>query len=150
MKKTVLFSIIVLTLLLTGCGENKLMCSYSSTNSYYGSDSIFVKYYFDKDGKIDNYVINEKMTYNDEYLKNNNKTMDSLYEDNKSYCDNIPKSDNIKCNFSRNGNTFKVIVKYNISKMSKEEIEKLQLADYMSLGKDGIKNQFKSQGFTCK
>lgn len=150
MKKISLCSIIVLLLLLTGCGEKKVMCSYSSSNSYYGSDNVFAKYIFSKDGKVTKYFINEKMTYNKQYLEDNNLTIDSIYEQGKEYCNNVPSSKNIKCSFSKSNNTINVTLEYNLSKMSKDEIKKLELDEYLSLTEEKVKTQYKSQGFTCK
>lgn len=150
MKKYIMLSVLILILLLTGCGEKKLTCSYSSSDSYHGSDEIFAKYIFDKNGKIDKYIINEKMTYNDKYLKDNNISIDSLYEQNKEYCKSMPSSKYIKCNFNKRGNSLTAVMEYQISKMTKEEIEKLELSDYATLSEKDIKTQFEAQGFTCK
>lgn len=150
MKKYNLLGVIVLLLIVTGCGERKLMCSYSSSDSYHGSDEVFTKYTFDKNGKVKKYVINEKMTYNDKYLKDNNITIESLYEQNKEYCKNLPSSKYIKCNFNRRGNSLTAVMEYELSKMSNEELKELQLTDYVSLGEKEIKKEFEAQGFTCK
>ena len=150
MKKIMFLSIIVLLVLVTGCGDKKLICQYSSTNSYYGSDNVFSKTLFDKKGKMTKYIINEKMSYNDQYLEDSGLTMDALYEQYKDYCSSLPESKNVECSFSKNGNTLTANVEYNISKMTEKEIEDLSLTSYVSLTEDEIKTQYKSQGFTCK
>ena len=148
MKKLLLFAFLIL--LLTGCGEKKLICSYSSSNSYYGSDSIYIKYTFNKKGNIAKYIVNEKISYNNQYLEGNNLTMDSLFEQSKEYCKNVPSSKNIKCNISKNGNSINVAMNYDVAKMTDKEKKELNLEEYISMNKEDIKKQFSSQGFTCK
>lgn len=151
MKKISLLGILVLCLLLSGCCEKKLLCSYSSTNSYYGSDNVLAKYIFKKDGTIDKYTINEKMVYNDTYLKATNTTIDAQYKNAQDYCkNNIPDSKNITCKVTKNKNSITVVIDYNLSKMTKEEIETLQLTEYIGFKQDDVKKQYEGQGFTCK
>lgn len=151
MKKISLFGILVLCLLLSGCGEKKLICSYSSTNSYYGSDNVLAKYTFKKDGTIDKYTINEKMVYNDVYLKATNTTIEDQYKNAQEYCKNsIPSSKNIVCKVTKNKNSLTVVIDYKLSKMTKEEIESLQLTQYISFKQDDVKKQYEDQGFACK
>ena len=150
MKKLYLFGIFALCLILSGCGEKKLMCSYSSTNSFYGSDSVLTKYYFKKDGTIDKYSINEKMTFNDAYLKSINSSMDDQFNSAKEYCSSIPESKNISCNVTKTKNSITVVIDYKLSKMTQEEIDTLQLTDYVNSKADDIKTQYEAQGFTCK
>ena len=151
MKKLYLLGIFALCVLLSGCSEKKLLCSYSSTNSYYGSDDILAKYTFKKDGTIDKYSINEKMVYNDAYLKASNTTIEAQYENALEYCkSSVPESKNITCKATKTKNSITVVIDYKLSKMTKEEIESLQLSDYISSKYDDIKQQYEGQGFTCK
>ena len=151
MKKISLFTILALCLLLSGCGEKKLLCQYSSTNSYYGSDTVLAKYTFKKDGTIDKYSINEKMVYNDAYLKATNSTMDDQFKGAQDYCKNsIPQNKNIVCKATRYKNSITVVIDYNLSKLTKEEITSLQLTDYLKSKQDDVKQQYEGQGFTCK
>ena len=151
MKKIGLFSILILCILLSGCSKKTLICQYLSESSYYGSDNVLAKYIFKKDGTIDKYSINEKMVYNDAFLKATNSTMEMQYENAKDYCKNsIPESKNITCKVTKYKDTITVAIDYNLSKMTKEEIESLQLADYIQLKSDDIKAQYEDQRFTCK
>ena len=151
MKKFYLLGIFALCVLLSGCSEKKLLCSYSSTNSYYGSDEILAKYTFKKDGSIDKYIINEKMVYNDAYLKASNTTIDDQFKNAEEYCNSsLPESKNITCKATKTKNSITVVIDYNLSKMTQEEIESLQLTDYISSKYDDVKQQYEGQGFTCK
>lgn len=151
MKKIYLLGVFALCILLSGCGEKKLLCSYSSTNSFYGSDDVLAKYYFKKDGTVDKYSINEKMVYNDAYLKSTNSTIDDQFKNAEEYCSSsLPESKNITCKATKTKNSITVVIDYKLSEMTQDEIEKLQLADYMSSKYDDIKTQYEGQGFTCK
>lgn len=151
MKKVYLLGVFALCILLSGCGEKKLLCSYSSTNSFYGSDEVLAKYYFKEDGTIDKYSINEKMVYNDAYLKSTNTTIDDQFKNAEEYCNSgLPESKNITCKASKTKNIITVVIDYKLSKMTQEEIDSLQLADYISSKYDDIKTQYEGQGFTCK
>ena len=151
MKKLSLFVVLAMCLFLSGCGKKTLLCSYSSTNSYYGSDNILVKYTFKKNGKVDKYVINEKMVYNKQYLEDNNLTVADQYENAKTYCEqSIPESKNITCKVTKQKDGVTVVINYNLSKMTDEEMASLNVAEYVKSTYDDVKTQYKTQGFTCK
>ena len=152
MKKISVLFVLVLCVVLTGCGKKKLLCSYSSTDSYRGSDSILAKFTFKKDGKIDRYIVNEKVEFTDKYLKDTNSSVDDQLKAAEEYCKNsIPKTDKIKCNAVKNSNkALSVIIEYNLSDMTKEDIQKLNLSDYLESKYDDVKKQYEGQGFTCK
>ncbi len=151
MKKIGLLGVFVLCLLLSGCGEKKLICSYSSSNSFYGSDDIIARFTFKKDGTIKDYSINEKMEYSDAYLSQTGTKVDDQYKNAQQYCKNsIPENKNIECNVTKSGNSVRVVIDYKLSKMTEDDIASLNLAEYLTSKYDDIKKQYSEQGFTCK
>ena len=151
MKKICMISVFVLCVLLTGCGQKKLLCTYSSSDSYRGSDNILVKFTFTKNGKIDKYITNEKVTFTDNYLKATEMSIDDTYKSAQDYCkNNISNSNYSKCNVTKNGNSITVSTEYKLSKMTAEELQKLNMTSYAEYSSDELKKQYEGQGFTCK
>ncbi|MBR3523684.1 MAG: hypothetical protein IKN87_03260 [Bacilli bacterium] len=151
MKKISILSILAICLILTGCGTKKMECVYTSSNSQYGSDNMNARFIFKKDGTIDKYTMIEEMTYNTNYLKAANTTVEKQYETAKEYCEkSVPKNDKIKCNVRKYKNSVTVTIDYYLSDMDEKDISELNISEYIKAKYDDIKTQYENQGFTCK
>ena len=98
------------------------------------------------------YTINEKVSFTDKYIKDTKTSIEDQLKAANEYCKNsIPETDKIKCHaVKNNNNTLSVIIEYNLSEMTKEDIQKLNVSEYLESKYDDIKKQYEGQGFTCK
>lgn len=149
MKKICLFSALIFTvILLTGCGEKKLVCQYKSTDSYHGSDIVYYKFLFNKDEKVEKFIINEEISYSDKYVKDNDTSAD--YESMKQYCAEMETNTNINCKVVKGDNKFTIKLTYNLSKMSEDELAQYGLNDIIIQKYSELKKSQETNGFTCK
>lgn len=150
MKKFSLLCALVLTLVLTGCGEKKLICQYKTTDSFQGDNEVGYKVTFDKNDKPISIAINSKSKYGEKYLESYSVDLDTEIAAAKEFCTELEATDNVSCSANLNNNTITLNVKYNVSKMSDEAKSELGLTEIAELKYADIKTQYEGSGFTCK
>ena len=150
MKKKMLYVMIFSLVLLTGCGKTKLICKYSTSDSYQGDNEIRYKLTYDKKGNVDKVVVFTKSRYGDKFIENNNINMEEESKTAKQICEQYKDQKNVTCNANLVNNTITLELKYNYKKMSDEDKEKFGFGDSDSMKYDIVKSSYEKNGYTCK
>lgn len=151
MKKYSFIIVFVLVLLVTGCGNNKLICRHSKTDSFYGDNTVSYKLEFDKNNTLKKFVLNSESIYNKSYIDSAEIDMNSEYASAKEICDMYKDSSSTKCNVNLyNDSKIVIEISFDFSKMSDEEITNYGLDEYKNMKYDDAKDTFTKTGFTCK
>lgn len=141
MKKNLLIMLLSI-FLLTGCGENRLVCTASDEEEDY---QIEVKYTFIyNQGKIKNATMKSTATMLGEY--NNDTVITERENAARSAADDYNKVDGIEAIVSTKGNKVTLTVDILAAGLSEENKE----AYSMNLKKDELKQVLTEEGYTCK
>lgn len=151
MKKYSFIIVFALVLLVTGCGDNKLICRHSKTDSFYGDNTVSYKLVFDKDNVLKKFTLNSEAVYNKDYIKIAEIDMNTEFESAKEICEMYKNTSNAKCNVNLYNNKKIVIeISFDIDKMSEEEIATFGLSEYKGMTYKEAKENYSKTGFTCK
>ena len=151
MKRSKILMILAVVILVTGCGEKKLVCSRSKNDSYYGYNSITYKLDFNKKGNVKKFSINSVSDYYDNYINNENINMNDELTEAKKICDTYKDSKYASCNVELYSNK-KIVVdlKFDLDKLTDDEITNFELTEFKTTTYDAAKEKYVKNGFTCK
>lgn len=141
-KKLSLICMSCLCILLTGCGEKKLVCNKSETqNGITNKENIEVL--FKKEKPISTKV-SIKMTFNSNTKSQINTTYDIL----KTSFEELKDKKGIQINTSKKDNSINFFMNVDLKKIN--DSEKLGLDFSNNDNYEKIKGEFKSDGYTCE
>ena len=151
MKKYSFIIVFALVLLVSGCGDNKLICRHSKTDSFYGDNTVSYKLVFDKDNVLKKFTLNSEAVYNKDYIEIAEVDMNAEFESAKEICEMYKDSSNAKCSVNLYKNKKIVIeISFDLDKMTDEEIATFGLTEYKGMTYKEAKENYSKTGFTCK
>lgn len=118
-------------LVLTGCGANKLTCTYEESDN----EGATYEFKFDSKDKATEVSIERYYVYSDE---------DEAKEDEEYYKSTIPNEQGFTYSVKRNGKKLTLKQTADISKVESDYL------DGMTLEKSEIKSELESSGYKCK
>lgn len=143
MKKPIYFSLIIcLCILLTACGEKKLICIKSTTeNGITTKENIEVIFKKDK-------AISTKMLMNMKFNSNTESKINTTYKLLKTTFKNFEDQKGVEISTNRKNNTINFTMNIDLKEIKNSKNLGLEFSKNDSL--ENIKNNFKSDGYTCE
>lgn len=143
MRKRYIFILIGLSILLTGCGNEKLICTNEeeTTKDMWLKQKIVMTFQKDKITKL---KLERKLKVDGDYKKTVDLLEKTLKEEFTSF-----KDDAIKVKTSKSGKTVKLIVDANYKKMKEKTRKSFGTAPYNN-NKEEMKKYLEKKRFTCK
>ena len=139
-----------MTLFLTGCNGKKLACQHSATDSFQGTEITGHKFIYNDKGNLTDVVINYKTIYNQKYIDTYAVNMDEMIAEIESVCTELKDIKNTTCTAKLDGTTLYMNIKYNVAKMSNEDLNNLGLTEIIATKYDDMKKEYQNMGFTCQ
>lgn len=113
-----------LGLILTGCGEKKITCSYKENSSFSGDQSQEITYVFSKDGKkIEKYIETLSVKYTDKALKYYDEDIEDVVDEAEEDCEDYEDADFITCKVTSKGNKITQTITYDLKKLDEDDLE---------------------------
>lgn len=143
MKKLSIIMISLCTIILSGCSDDKLVCTYNqNVNSDIVPESKYVFKF--NDGKVSKAEMTTKIILNGEY--NKDEYINSYIEDANDAAADFNKVAGVTAKVKNKKNTVSITVKMNTSEMSETSKEEYGL----NYSKERLNKNFEDLGYTCK
>ena len=142
MNKFRYFIIFIFCILLTGCGKQTLKCTKSEKNDVGKSTSKIVIVF--NDNNMTNAEIETTIVLDDDYSSYSNVMVNSISNSLKSYTN----KKGIKTDIVTSNNEIKTSIKFDLSKMSKNDKDIIGFDT--SSSRKSIKTYYEKNKYTCK
>ncbi len=144
MKKILMISMLLVAITLTGCDNNRLVCTMEDNSIANIKSETEYTFSFKSDDKITNASMTTKVTLDGDY---NNSTFISNYSEMaKSAASTYNETDGVSAAVTNKKNVITLKVKMEASQMNDTAIEEYGL----NLNKEQIKKEMEDAGYTCK
>ncbi len=142
MKKFLFMGFIGIVFFTSGCGKNKLECSYTGTDTGKKIETkINVSFKDDKAYKVKEEI---KMEFNDEYKNNIDSISNALEEQYKTY----KEEDGFKVNITKGDSNIDVNIEIDVEKQKNKNVDG-NIID-VEASRDDIKKDLEEAGYKCK
>lgn len=141
MKK---LSLIVLAslFLLTGCGKNRLVCTYEESGAGFESKTTYTFTFTDE--KVKKAMMKTTTTLLDD--NNNKESIEAYKELAESSANDYNKEEGVSAKVSNNKNKITITIEIEAAKLSLEALNNYGL-DY---GKEDLTGELENMGYSCK
>ena len=122
-----MFVIVLLGVILTGCGSNKkITCTVTENDSSKGEAIEKAIYQFSKDGKkIEKYTEETSFKYNNRYLEYKDIDIERIYKETLEECDDYKNYSIVTCKVTTKGNKVTQTLTYNLKGLVEDDVKEM-------------------------